>query len=60
MHAVCLNAGMALEGTITKTHRLPPLLARELRALAARHGTSENHEMTVALRAHVDANKRQK
>ena len=49
---------MTLEGTVTKTHRIPPVLARELRALAAKHGTSENHEMTVALRAHIDANKR--
>jgi hypothetical protein len=45
-------------GTVTKTHRIPPKMAQELRALASKHGTSENHEMTVALRAHLDASRR--
>lgn len=50
---------MQIVGTVTKTHRIAPKLAMELRALAAKHGTSENHEMTVALRAHIDASKRE-
>lgn len=46
---------MANAAYVTKTHRIPPELARKLTALAKREGTSENYEMTVALRAHVDS-----
>ncbi len=46
------------EGTVTLTHRVPPKMARDLKALAARFGTSANHEMTIALRAHIDASRR--
>lgn len=53
-----LSCRYMAEATVTKTHRLPPKLAADLAALARREGTSENYEMTVALRAHIDASKR--
>jgi len=40
--------------------RLPPVLHRELEALARREKTSKNYEATVAIRAHVDANKQRR
>lgn len=49
---------MASEGTITLTHRVPPVLADQLKRLALREGTSQNHEMTVALRTHLDADRK--
>lgn len=51
---------MASEGTITLTHRVPPVLADQLKRLALREGTSQNHEMTVALRAHLDADRQRR
>lgn len=51
---------MTSEGTITLTHRVPPVLADQLKRLALREGTSQNHEMTVALRAHLDADRQRR
>ena len=40
--------------------RLPPKLHSELESLARRENTSKNYEATVAIRAHVDADKQRR
>jgi len=37
--------------------RMPEKLHADLARLAAREGTSMNHEMLIALRSHLDADK---
>ena len=37
--------------------RMAPAYHRALAALARRQGTSINHEVNIAIRAHLDANK---
>lgn len=50
---------MASDGGVkVLTLRLPIKLANDLETLASRERTSQNHEATVAIRAHLDANKR--
>lgn len=49
-----------MEGTVSRTYRLPPKLAADLKAIARREGTPENHEAVVAIRAHVDADKQRR
>lgn len=51
---------MSGNGVQVLTHRVPSKMADELRAVAAREGTSLNYEMTVALRAHLDADKKRR
>lgn len=52
---------MAVDGGVAVvTLRLPIKLAQELKTLAARERTSQNHEATVAIRAHVDADKQRR
>ena len=51
---------MASQGTVTLTHRVPPAMADQLKRLAQREGTSANHEMTMALRAHLDADRQRR
>lgn len=46
--------------TVTLTHRVEPKLAAELKRLAQREGTSANHEMTEALQAYVDADRKRR
>lgn len=48
------------EGVKVVTLRLPIALARSLETLAARERTSQNHEATVAIRAHLDADKQRR
>ena len=50
----------SFQGTVTLTPRVPPKLAEDLKRLAAREGTTMNHEMNVALRRHVDADKQRR
>jgi predicted transcriptional regulator len=45
---------MALNDTVTRSLRLPPDLNRKLTQLAQRESSSVNHEIIVAVRAHID------
>ena len=51
---------MANIGTATIYLRVPPALADDLKRLAQRERTTVNHEATVALRAHIDADRQRR